>query len=255
MKEYFSIGELASIFNITVQLLRHYDEKGLLVPEYRDEESGHRKYRFDQMYRLATIRYLRKLGYSLEQVNDFITLDDYNDAITNMMAQSEKLKKDYYDLLLIDNIIQKKINFIQEESKHVVEDSIVYKDFPARAFVLIGDETSLFTNELFYFYPTIGFYTGDEKRFGAYIVDSPDVISALVAGSNRQKAMLPAGRYACYYHHGPYQKIYDSIEKLLELDGRGLKADQVTIVTLNIIDQFIEAHKEKFVTELQLFID
>ena len=31
MKEFLSIGELAKIFDMDVQLLRHYDAKGLLV--------------------------------------------------------------------------------------------------------------------------------------------------------------------------------------------------------------------------------
>ena len=33
MKEFLTIGELADIFNMDVQLLRHYDAKGLLVPQ------------------------------------------------------------------------------------------------------------------------------------------------------------------------------------------------------------------------------
>ena len=31
MKEFLTIGELANIFNMDVQLLRHYDTKGLLL--------------------------------------------------------------------------------------------------------------------------------------------------------------------------------------------------------------------------------
>ena len=36
MKEFLSIGELAKIFDMDVQLLRHYDAKGLLVPQVRN---------------------------------------------------------------------------------------------------------------------------------------------------------------------------------------------------------------------------
>ena len=60
MKEFLTIGELADIFDMDVQLLRHYDAKGLLVPQVRNSENKRRFYHFDQVYPLATIRYLRR---------------------------------------------------------------------------------------------------------------------------------------------------------------------------------------------------
>ena len=56
MKEYLSIGELANIFGMDVQLLRYYDACGILVPSVRNEANGRRYYHFDQVYPLATIR-------------------------------------------------------------------------------------------------------------------------------------------------------------------------------------------------------
>ena len=46
MKEFLTIGELANIFNMDVQLLRHYDTKGLLVPQVRNSENNRRFYHF-----------------------------------------------------------------------------------------------------------------------------------------------------------------------------------------------------------------
>lgn len=53
MKEFLTIGELADIFNMDVQLLRHYDAKGLLVPQVRNSENNRRFYHFDQVYPLG----------------------------------------------------------------------------------------------------------------------------------------------------------------------------------------------------------
>ena len=50
MKEYLSIGELANIFGMDVQLLRYYDACGILVPSVRNEANGRRYYHFDQVY-------------------------------------------------------------------------------------------------------------------------------------------------------------------------------------------------------------
>ena len=56
MEEYLSIGELANIFGMDVQLLRYYDARGILVPSVRNEANGRRYYHFDQVYPLDTIR-------------------------------------------------------------------------------------------------------------------------------------------------------------------------------------------------------
>ncbi len=254
MKEYLTIGELASIFDITVQLLRHYDAKGLLVPHFRDPHTGHRKYHFDQMYTLANIRHLRKVGYSLDHIKQFIAVDNHQEAINAMREQSAILRKKYHELLLTDNIIQKKLSFIIEERTRIVSDEVVYKTFPPRCFTMIGDETSLFTSELFYFYPTIGFYKGDEKKFGAYIIDSPDIISFSVWNNHIQRSILPEGQYACYYHFGPYKEIDCSINALLEHESMCDERNQRTVVTFNIIDQFITSDPRNYVTELQVFL-
>ena len=49
MKEYLSIGELANIFGMDVQLLHYYDARGILVPSVRNEANGWRYYHFDQV--------------------------------------------------------------------------------------------------------------------------------------------------------------------------------------------------------------
>ena len=89
MKEFLSIGELAKIFDMDVQLLRHYDAKGLLVPQVRNSENSRRFYHFDQVYPLATIRYLRRLGYPLAQIRDFLHNNALRDNLEMLSEQAE----------------------------------------------------------------------------------------------------------------------------------------------------------------------
>lgn len=93
MKEFLSIGELAKIFDMDVQLLRHYDAKGLLVPQVRNSENSRRFYHFDQVYPLATIRYLRRLGYPLAQIRDFLHNNALRDNLEMLSEQAEKLRR------------------------------------------------------------------------------------------------------------------------------------------------------------------
>ena len=64
-KKLFQIGDVAKMFRISVGSLRHYEQAGLLKPEYIDENSGYRYYSTRQFEVLNTIRYLRLLDMPL----------------------------------------------------------------------------------------------------------------------------------------------------------------------------------------------
>ena len=49
MRELFSIGEMAKLFQTNIRTLRYYDEIGLLKPEWRDDNSGYRYYSTKQV--------------------------------------------------------------------------------------------------------------------------------------------------------------------------------------------------------------
>lgn len=59
--------------NVSYQVgsLRHYEQAGLLKPEYTDPETGYRYYSVRQFEVLNTIRYLRVLDMPLGQIGEF----------------------------------------------------------------------------------------------------------------------------------------------------------------------------------------
>lgn len=48
-KKLFSIGDVARLFHISVSSLRHYENVGLLTPEYTDPSSGYRYYSVERI--------------------------------------------------------------------------------------------------------------------------------------------------------------------------------------------------------------
>ena len=115
MKEFLTIGELADIFDMDVQLLRHYDAKGLLVPQVRNSENKRRFYHFDQVYPLATIRYLRRLDYSLAQIKEFLHSNSLRDNLQMLSEQAEQMRRQSDELNAMIQIIQQKVEFIERE--------------------------------------------------------------------------------------------------------------------------------------------
>jgi DNA-binding transcriptional MerR regulator len=67
------VGELARLAGVSVRTLHHYEAIGLLVPSGRTF-AGHRRYAPSDVVRLARIRGLTALGFSLDQART--CLDD-----------------------------------------------------------------------------------------------------------------------------------------------------------------------------------
>ena len=63
----FKIGEFSKLSRISIRMLRHYDEIGLLVPEETDPWTGYRRYAAAQLMTANRITALRGLGFSLAE--------------------------------------------------------------------------------------------------------------------------------------------------------------------------------------------
>ncbi|MDY3559427.1 MerR family transcriptional regulator [Gemmata sp. JC673] len=80
-RQRWKVGELAARTGLTVRTLHHYDAIGLLVPSDRSGSahgSGHRLYTATDVTRLHQILCLKQLGFSLEQVREYMTRDAYD---------------------------------------------------------------------------------------------------------------------------------------------------------------------------------
>lgn len=67
------IGEFAKICGTKISVLRHYDKEKLLIPEYTDVFSGYRYYSSEQILTFYRITALKKAGFTLHEIKDFIS--------------------------------------------------------------------------------------------------------------------------------------------------------------------------------------
>ena len=70
--QYYRIGIFAQMNRVTIKTLRHYDEIGLLKPEYVDETNGYRYYTSRQLPHLHQIIALKEIGLSLEEIYEIL---------------------------------------------------------------------------------------------------------------------------------------------------------------------------------------
>lgn len=64
----FRIGEFSRFSRVSVKMLRHYDELGLLTPARVDPFTNYRYYSADQLPRLHRIVALKDLGFRLDEI-------------------------------------------------------------------------------------------------------------------------------------------------------------------------------------------
>lgn len=104
----FKIGEFSQFMQVTVKTLRHYEQKGLLVPDETDPWTGYRYYSLAQMQKLASIRNLQRLGFSLDEIKDLYDESEHvpsivqiDDKIRSTEAQIAQLEMRLRRLLLL----------------------------------------------------------------------------------------------------------------------------------------------------------
>lgn len=72
------IGDFSKLSRISIRMLRHYNEIGILVPEVVDDFTSYRYYSETQLPLAGRIQALKNLGFSLASIKEL--LDKYEDA-------------------------------------------------------------------------------------------------------------------------------------------------------------------------------
>ena len=115
MREYLNVGQMSALFHLNKQTLQYYDREKIFSPAYRNPENNYRMYRFDQVYGLALICYLRKLGFSIAQVKKYLDLHDRSSAIQELKMQSALLQQHCQKMLAMDEVLQRKLQYVEQQ--------------------------------------------------------------------------------------------------------------------------------------------
>lgn len=99
----FRIGEFSRLTQVSVRMLRYYDEEGLLEPAEVDSWTGHRLYSTEQIPMLNKILYLRDSGLNVKEIALALKLDGqkllsmldkkHKEIEEAVRQEQEKLKK------------------------------------------------------------------------------------------------------------------------------------------------------------------
>jgi len=114
MQTYFTIGQLAALFDVKIPTLRYYDEIGLLTPAKVDATSHYRYYSTAQFERLSTIKYFRALGVSLPAIADFFAARDLPKLKQLLHQQQAMVAEQLATLQVIDQRVTARLTQIEQ---------------------------------------------------------------------------------------------------------------------------------------------
>lgn len=271
MKNYFSIGELSKLQNISRQTLIFYDKSGLFCPAYTDPNNGYRYYSADQLNTLDTICILKKIGFSLDEIKAHIKSYTAEDSILALRKQLTAINRQIQELEMIKSRVEHRCAQLEEavsiqdhsetvfleqmQSQHILlqkvksphsleQDSIATKECFARAF---REQLPVF----FQSGAIIPYRNILEKRYWeASYVFLPIEQTCSVAGVT----VLPKGQCVCTYHLGNYRTTGKAYERLLaycQANGLQILSDAYEFA---INDYLSTGDESEYITKILFYV-
>ena len=140
--ELFTIGEVSKMFHLSPGILRHYEQKELISPEFSDPETGYRYYSIRQFEALNTIRYLRVLDVPLPKIKQFLGNRDLNVIEGTLREQIESVNQKISQLYKIERKIQKRLEQL-DDARNSRLDVIELKNIPETRLIKLEDKLKI----------------------------------------------------------------------------------------------------------------
>lgn len=269
MKEKFLIGELAKMFNISTDTLRHYDRIGLLKPEC-DPSNDYRYYDIRSFFKLSRILFFKNLDISLEEINRYMKHKNTSNLVSLLKKKEDEIDHKINRLMNLKNKIQTKLELLENIDNEL--DEMKIKRIPTRRgiFLDMNDVESDYeikkafkANEQYLktsswliegqIYTSLSKENMDQgifTRFRYFI----EVVSVDLEQLS-QTVEIPEQDCACITFEGPYcemPKYYDVLTRWIRENGYVIAGDSIE---KNIVDYDFSDSEYEYVSEIQIPIE
>ncbi|SHN34958.1 MerR family transcriptional regulator [Gracilibacillus kekensis] len=225
-KSIFTTGEFADLCGVKKQTLFHYDEIGLLKPEYRSE-NGYRSYSVHQVEIFIVIDMLKEIGMSLTEIKNFLQFKSLKSSIELLTEKEKIVKMKIKKMQHTQKLIQNKKKQIKE-ALQLNFDRFTIEEMDTEWYVLSENILNLPDKDATKVSMLFLKYMKQEGLFidnaGALIrqeqVEAGDYLnySNLYFRTHQldlaEKISKKSGKYAVGYHKGSYLTIHETYEKI-----------------------------------------
>lgn len=105
------IGDFSKLSRVSIRMLRHYDDIGLLKPQSIDSFTGYRYYCAEQFVIVNRINVLKEMGFSLSEICDLMKKDFGSDQLRVLLHNKkreiiESIKTEETKLSKVESLIK-----------------------------------------------------------------------------------------------------------------------------------------------------
>lgn len=275
----FKISEFSRFTRVSVKMLRHYDEIGLLKPAQVDASSGYRYYTVDQLPRLNRIIALKDLGFGLNEIGALLDEHISAEAMRGMLRlRRAQIERRLHDEQARLSQVEARLAQIEHVGPHHVYD-VVVRAVPAQLVATLRTVVPDANDIAGLFEEVEAYVASHDARAPAspftlfhdedYSDEHADVevaipLTARVPSTDRiaVKEMAAAPRMACVIYVGSYDPLMDALNTvMLWLEKNGQRAaGPFREVYLrysaspkpSVPEAFLTQRREELVTELQV---
>lgn len=94
LQNYYLIGELAEICEISTVTLRYYDKIGILKPDKICSKTNYRYYSKKKILLILMIKYYKRLGFTLNEIKDLLPRSDLIDMRKHFTGKLKEIQND-----------------------------------------------------------------------------------------------------------------------------------------------------------------
>lgn len=196
----YSVGDAASICQVSIQTLRYYDKIGLVQPAKKDAETGYRYYHKEQLLQVQMIRYLKNLEFSLDEIRDMLNTKNIEylqarvqEKLGNLHRELERMHAVYDSGLLFLERLQHGHSMLKDLSNSASldtfsRDTMQIEEIPAQDLIYLRRHLENYHNE-------------DTN------IDRWAELLALV----QKEKVITSGQICIIYHHPPLEHFYTNV--------------------------------------------
>lgn len=269
MKDKFLIGELANIFNISSDTLRHYDKIDLLKPD-DNPKNKYRYYSIRKFFLLSRILFLKNLNIPLNGIKGYLK-DQSSEHLLKLLKEKDiAIDKEIEHLQNMKLKIKSKMDLINESTLYM--DEIRIRHIPERKGVFLNIENAeddaerkrsfrahesflkvsswLIEGQIYTALSMENILNREFLNFNYFI----EIVSAENTPST-EISTIAEMNYACLIFKGPYSEFVQAYDKMLAW----IEDHQYRIVgdaiEKNIMDYGFTSSEEEYISEIQIPIE
>lgn len=126
------IGDFSKLSRISIRMLRHYDEIGLLMPEEVDTCTSYRYYSEAQLPQAGRIQMLKAMGFGLSMIREILSkYEDAEELQRFLLIKREEIEGEMEDMKQRLQLLDNTINWLRKDG-NIMGYTVTLKTLPER---------------------------------------------------------------------------------------------------------------------------